>query len=496
MNCPHCGVDAAQHVPIAGRPDPVCPRQPDGSRIAVAGGHAYVIRPDGSYGQSVPLQPQPSPTAALLAEPSPDQVAAFRRACIGTRLGSEVASVEQWAADLLKAYNMRPIADMTPGQSVVYRIGTWGPQEFAAVERATGGKLTAAGLQETAQHVREIHAADEQLQDQAAAFLAERGIAASPEAVSPLHQIAALDVAASQAGKDPLVYAYEAGLTTVPPPVPGQAEAEAERAGRSTDPAVAHLQANSNLQAMLESPAFQDVSEWAFAQRADALRALGIEKKPGESAGRAMIRGLLPLTDPGLINVHREFGDVKIEPHEFYERVAGILGDLTGDPQSTQEVLETLGRSLTADQLIGRMQERDGGPPPAEEPDNKGERWHAIAAEMAKVEAKAPPTKKIDRSYAETDWRYDLDAAWRKVHGESLEGLDAAPKVKAEVFRRPAENIREAVHAGDSWRDHLSTEWDRQESGNPEAYDSLRDSALAEADELEEDARKAETEAA
>jgi hypothetical protein len=55
-------------------------------------------------------------------------------------------------------------------------------------------------------------------------------------------------------------------------------------------------------------------------------------------------------------------------------------------------------------------------------------------------------------------------------------------------IRRPAAEIREAVHGGDSWRDHLATSWDHAESESPEAYDAPRDSALAEADALEKSA--------
>ena len=172
--------------------------------------------------------------------------------------------------------------------------------------------------------------------------------------------------------------------------------------------------------------------------------------------GRQLLKGLVAYSD---------------RPEEAVKKFPALFAGV--DEAQVREVLREIAAADMNDRLIDRMVEKDGG---AAEPAKPDDSWRAdIAASLERLTPTAParPAGDLEKKWRGQDlkpgtkanvgdsWGYHLEMAHRKVAGESFQGIEAPPRLRAEVARSNAQDLREKASSGDSWRDHLGAAWDR-----------------------------------
>ena len=87
-------------------------------------------------------------------------------------------------------------------------------------------------------------------------------------------------------------------------------------------------------------------------------------------------------------------------------------------------------------------------------------------------------------------WAHHLEQSARNLSGQSHDGVEAPPHLRAERMRTTAADLREKAHGGDSTRDHLARSYERLEASQkgPDAvaqYDTTRSVTLEAARNLD-----------
>jgi len=94
-------------------------------------------------------------------------------------------------------------------------------------------------------------------------------------------------------------------------------------------------------------------------------------------------------------------------------------------------------------------------------------------------------------------WAHHLEQSARNLSGQSHDGIEAPPHLRAERMRTTAADLREKAHDGDSTRDHLSRSYERLEASQkgPDAvaqYDTTRSVTIEAARNLDSFAEREE----
>ena len=414
-----------------------------------------------------------------------------------------------------------PLPGLSASETMLYRLEQLRapgvpPEVFSYVESATQGLFgTATDLQHAGaamgnaftEAAEEIMASPE-AQVRAAEALIENDIRREG-GDDPVKQLLALNMEAADRGVPVIEAAKAWGMTGSPGEAAAQMDranepppSEAMKARHNVDwkEADQHLKEHGALQKILADPRWQAFAAQTIPRLAGLGGAWEVQQKPGESAGRALLNFLLPLTDTDFANKNRSsLDDQKLDADQHYERVAAGTRGALGDADAVRTMFERIRMARTNDQFQMRAMERDHrsgiSTTPATPPG--GDRRAALDAAYEKA-ARASSTPPRNTSHASTDRRFDLETSARKLSGESLRGVSADPKVRSEVIRRPAATLRQLAGHGEDGRqtprDSLEHSWNRIQAvneGRGEAFDAATDVALTQANELESAADEA-----